>query len=110
MIDNVVLIVTGTLHERDVQELLEKCHPLGMFDRLAFLISSFLDDFAVFNFGLALFIFFPWVCGFFSIATLAVAQNMRELYRLVLVDTPLAPYFSECITSEVQTSDTIITF
>jgi len=26
---------------------------------------------------------------------------MRELYRLVLVDTPLAPYFSECITSEV---------
>lgn len=37
-----------------------------------------------------------------SIATLAVAQNMRELYRLVLVDTPLAPYFSECITSEVQ--------
>jgi V-type H+-transporting ATPase subunit d len=33
MIDDVVLIVTGTLHERDVQELLEKCHPLGMFDR-----------------------------------------------------------------------------
>ncbi|CAL5338244.1 unnamed protein product [Camellia sinensis] len=61
MIDNVVLIVTGTLHERDVQELLEKCHPLGMFD---------------------------------------IAQNMRELYRLVLLDTPLAPYFSECITSE----------
>lgn len=37
----------------------------------------------------------------YSIASLAVAQNMRELYRLVLVDTPLAPYFSECITSEV---------
>ncbi|KAL1536444.1 V-type proton ATPase subunit d1 [Salvia divinorum] len=45
---------------------------------------------------------------FDSIATLVVAQNMRELYRLVLVDgsffflpeTPLAPYFSECITSE----------
>eukprot|EP00195_Chlamydomonas_chlamydogama_P016264 CAMPEP_0202896914 /NCGR_PEP_ID=MMETSP1392-20130828/5816_1 /ASSEMBLY_ACC=CAM_ASM_000868 /TAXON_ID=225041 /ORGANISM="Chlamydomonas chlamydogama, Strain SAG 11-48b" /LENGTH=351 /DNA_ID=CAMNT_0049582431 /DNA_START=127 /DNA_END=1182 /DNA_ORIENTATION=- len=67
MIDNVVLIVTGTLHERDVQELLDKCHPLGMFD---------------------------------SIATLAVAQNMRELYRLVLVDTPLAPYFSENLTHE----------
>ena len=51
-----------------VQELLDKCHPLGMFD---------------------------------SIATLAVASNMRELYRLVLVDTPLAPYFSENITHEV---------
>lgn len=48
-----------------MQELLDKCHPLGMFD---------------------------------SIATLAVAQNMRELYRLVLVDTPLAPYFSEHLT------------
>ncbi|XP_042421673.1 V-type proton ATPase subunit d2-like [Zingiber officinale] len=39
MIDNVVLIVTGTLHERDVQELLEKCHPLGMFDR--YVLSRF---------------------------------------------------------------------
>jgi hypothetical protein len=50
-----------------MQELLEKCHPLGMFD---------------------------------SIATLAVAANMRELYRLVLVDTPLAPYFAETLSSE----------
>lgn len=49
-----------------LQELLEKCHPLGMFD---------------------------------SISTLAVASNMRELYRLVLVDTPLAPYFSESLTA-----------
>jgi len=67
MIDNVVLIVTGTLHERDVQELLEKCHPLGLFD---------------------------------SLASLAVAQNIRDLYRLVLVDTPLAAYFSENLSSE----------
>ncbi len=49
-----------------LQELLDKCHPLGMFD---------------------------------SIATLAVASNMRELYRLVLVDTPLAPYFSESLSA-----------
>lgn len=39
---------------------------------------------------------------FDSIATLAVASNMRELYRLVLVDTPLAPYFSENLTHEVK--------
>jgi V-type H+-transporting ATPase subunit d len=32
MIDNVVLIVTGTLHERNIRELLEKAHPLGAFD------------------------------------------------------------------------------
>ena len=50
-----------------LQELLEKCNPLGMFD---------------------------------AIASLAVAQNMRDLYRLVLVDTPLAPYFSDNLTSE----------
>ena len=40
MIDNVILIVTGTLHERDVQELLAKCHPLGMFDSIATLVCS----------------------------------------------------------------------
>jgi len=67
MIDNVVLIVTGTLHERDVRELLDKCHPLGAFDNMA---------------------------------TVAVASSMKELYRLVLVETPLAPYFSECLTSD----------
>jgi len=35
MIDNVVLLITGTLHERDVAELLEKCHPLGVFPAMA---------------------------------------------------------------------------
>jgi vacuolar-type H+-ATPase subunit C/Vma6 len=29
MIDNVILLLTGTLHERDTRELLDKCHPLG---------------------------------------------------------------------------------
>jgi V-type H+-transporting ATPase subunit d len=113
MIDNVVLIVTGLLHERDVQarrlprslrlfccphlqwrpnractgriacnvarqfpgqlhnlrlnarrrvqELKEKCHPLGVFDNME---------------------------------RLAVAANMTELYDLVLRDTPLGHYFS----------------
>ena len=37
---------------------------------------------------------------FDSIGSLAVAQNMRELYKYVLVDTPLAEYFSECLSSE----------
>ncbi|KAK1563274.1 hypothetical protein Q3G72_025300 [Acer saccharum] len=57
MIDIVVLIVTGTLHERDVQELLEKCHPLGMFDSIATL----------------------------AVAQNMLPEIMRELYRLVLV-------------------------
>ena len=34
MIDNVILLITGTLHERDTEELISKCHPLGMFDSI----------------------------------------------------------------------------
>jgi hypothetical protein len=40
MIDNVVLLITGTLHERDLTELLEKCHPLGMFESISSLSSA----------------------------------------------------------------------
>jgi len=35
MIDNVILLITGTLHERDTHELIEKCHPLGIFEAMA---------------------------------------------------------------------------
>lgn len=34
MIDNVILLITGTLHERDTHELLERCHPLGWFETM----------------------------------------------------------------------------
>lgn len=34
MIDNVALLITGTLHERDTRELLDKCHPLGHFETM----------------------------------------------------------------------------
>ena len=51
-------------HDRDTQELMEKCHPLGMFD---------------------------------SMATLSVATSPSELYRMVLVDTPIGPYFGDCL-------------
>lgn len=60
MIDNVILMVMGTLHGRDTRELVEKCHPLGLFDTLP---------------------------------ALAVATSVDDLYRIVLVDSPLAPYF-----------------
>ena len=29
MIDNVVRLVVGTLHERETSEIIAKCHPLG---------------------------------------------------------------------------------
>ncbi|CCD27172.1 H(+)-transporting V0 sector ATPase subunit d NDAI_0J02800 [Naumovozyma dairenensis CBS 421] len=34
MIDNVALMITGTIHERDKAEILQRCHPLGWFDTL----------------------------------------------------------------------------
>lgn len=67
MIDNVILLITGTLHERDTRELLERCHPLGVFD---------------------------------SMPALCVATNVAELYNSVLVETPLAPYFKDCLSAE----------
>ncbi|SCV02596.1 LAMI_0H00958g1_1 [Lachancea mirantina] len=34
MIDNVALMITGTIHDRDKSEILARCHPLGWFDTL----------------------------------------------------------------------------
>ncbi|KAI5804463.1 V0 complex, c/d subunit of ATPase [Geopyxis carbonaria] len=66
MIDNVALLITGTLHERDTRELLERCHPLGVFETM------------------------PVLC---------VATNVEELYNSVLIETPLAPYFKNNLSS-----------
>lgn len=32
MIDNLVLLITGTLNKRKLTELLNRCHPLGWFE------------------------------------------------------------------------------
>jgi vacuolar-type H+-ATPase subunit C/Vma6 len=40
MIDNIALLITGTLHERDTRELLERCHPLGWFETLPVLCQG----------------------------------------------------------------------
>lgn len=65
MIDNVMLMITGTLHDRDCAEILPKCHPLGWFDTLP---------------------------------TLSIATDIESLYSTVLIDTPLAPFFKDCLT------------
>lgn len=67
MIDNVSLMITGTLHERDRSEILSKCHPLGWFDTLP---------------------------------TLSIATDIESLYDTVLIDTPLAPFFKDCLTAD----------
>jgi len=64
MIDNIILLITGTLHHRPITELITKCHPLGSFEQME---------------------------------AIHVASTPAELYNAVLVDTPLAPFFVDCI-------------
>uniref|UniRef100_A0A5S6QC92 V-type proton ATPase subunit n=1 Tax=Trichuris muris TaxID=70415 RepID=A0A5S6QC92_TRIMR len=67
MIDNIVLLITGTLHQRPIAELISKCHPLGSFEQME---------------------------------AIHIASTPAELYNAVLVDTPLAPYFVDCISEQ----------
>ncbi|XP_002126185.2 V-type proton ATPase subunit d-like [Ciona intestinalis] len=67
MIDNIILLITGTLHQRQLSELLPKCHPLGIFDQME---------------------------------TVTIANTTADLYNAILVDSPLAPFFKECISEE----------
>lgn len=70
MIDNVVLFISGTAHNREKGELLDRCSKLGMFD---------------------------------SLPALSVCTDVQSLYETVLVDTPLAPYFKNCLTADELT-------
>ena len=67
MIDNVILMITGTLHERDKSEILRKTNALGWFDTLP---------------------------------TLSIATDIESLYLTVLIDTPLAPFFKNCVSAD----------
>lgn len=67
MIDNVILLITGIVNNRPINELVDKCHPLGSFDQME---------------------------------AVNVAQTPEELYDAVIVDTPLAPFFVDCISSQ----------
>lgn len=67
MIDNIVLLIMGTLHQRPIAELISKCHPLGSFEQME---------------------------------TIHIASTPAELYNAVLVDTPLAPYFVDCVSEQ----------
>lgn len=67
MIDNIILLITGTLHQRPISELIPKCHPLGSFDQME---------------------------------AIHVAATPADLYNAVLVDTPMAPFFVDCISEQ----------
>jgi len=67
MIDNIILLITGTLHQKSIPELLPKCHPLGSFEQME---------------------------------AINIASTSAELYNAVLVDTPLASFFLDCISEQ----------
>ncbi|KAL0248629.1 hypothetical protein GEMRC1_003863 [Eukaryota sp. GEM-RC1] len=66
MIDNITLIIQGSLRGSNLEKLIHKCHPLGLFKNLNLV---------------------------------AAASTPEEVYRMVLIDTPLAGYFEQCITA-----------
>ena len=68
MIENVMLLLRGTLSGRNVNELIAQCHPLGMFK------ESTMRHIPSFE---------------------ANARGYAELYETVLVDTPVGPYFQQ---------------
>jgi len=68
MIENVMLLLKGTLSGRDINELIAQCHPLGMFK------ESTMRSIPTFENS---------------------AKGWSDLYQTVLVDTPVGPYFAQ---------------
>jgi len=74
MIDNVIILIQGTLNNKPPKELLESndLNPLGWFDEMK------------------------------TIPTMDPAAGYRELYQTILIDTPVGPYFEEFLASLTQ--------
>ncbi|KAL7444203.1 hypothetical protein ACHAXM_009320 [Skeletonema potamos] len=68
MIENVMLLLKGTLSGRDINELIAQCHPLGMFK------ESTMRSIPTFE---------------------STPRGYQDLYQTVLVDTPVGPYFAQ---------------
>lgn len=70
MIENVMMLLKGTLGGRDVNELLEQCHPLGMFKESTMRLVTTFDN---------------------------SSKGYADLYQTVLVETPVGKYFSQIL-------------
>jgi V-type H+-transporting ATPase subunit d len=68
MIENVMLLLKGTLAGRDIGDLIAQCHPLGLFR------ESTMRSIPTFE---------------------SNAKGYADLYQTVLVDTPVGPYFAK---------------
>jgi len=74
MIDNVLMIIQGTLNNKSVKELLAKVDPLGYFEELR------------------------------TIPSIDVSHGLEDLYKTILIDTPIGPYFQDFLET-VASSD-----
>ncbi|KAF4756529.1 hypothetical protein FOZ63_032656 [Perkinsus olseni] len=70
MIDNVVMLIQGTINNKNPKDLLARCDPLGYFDEMK------------------------------TIPGMDFTHGYEDLYRTILVDTPLGPYFEEFLNSK----------
>lgn len=68
MIENVMLLLRGSLSGRNIHELIANCHPLGMFK------ESTMRNIPSFE---------------------ANQRGYQELFETVLIDTPVGPYFQK---------------
>lgn len=73
MIENIMLLLKGTLSGRDINELMAQCHPLGMFK------ESTMRSIPTFE---------------------SNASGYADLYQTVLVDTPVGPYFAQFLAEQ----------
>mmetsp|Transcript_32009 Transcript_32009/g.36412 ORF Transcript_32009/g.36412 Transcript_32009/m.36412 type:complete len:389 (+) Transcript_32009:168-1334(+) len=75
MIENVMLLLKGTLSGRDINELIAQCHPLGMFKESTMRSIPTFDN---------------------------TPRGYQDLYQTVLVDTPVGPYFATFLKESSQ--------
>uniref|UniRef100_A0A7S1YV55 V-type proton ATPase subunit n=2 Tax=Trieres chinensis TaxID=1514140 RepID=A0A7S1YV55_TRICV len=80
MIENVMLLLKGTLSGRDINELIAQCHPLGMFK------ESTMRSIPTFE---------------------SNARGYEDLYQTVLVDTPVGPYFAKFLQESSERGDQV---
>jgi len=69
MIDNVINLLQGTLNGKPAAELLAKADPLGYFDEMK------------------------------TIPSMNISQGYDDIYRTILIETPVGPYFEEFLKS-----------
>jgi V-type H+-transporting ATPase subunit d len=75
LIHSISLIISSLIKGANVEELLTKCHPLGRS---------------------------PHLKSIMTFENFENADGLVELYRTVLVDTPVAPYFEKYFNSEIK--------